>query len=787
VYLGGSLVGTFTHREPAERDGLIVVAMQEPRAKAKQVARAFGVSGETVRRARVRARQGGLSAVTQRGRRGAPLKRTARLRRRAFELFEQGLSISAAHRVLSKHISSETVRVLYHEWAAERDNRAESVEASRGSDQNRYDLLDSAVDDVVGERTTEQAAASTAKLAMATGATGIEAAEQVVDPVAAPEAEPSEDQTEVAESVMEQGRQQIAVESTLESAMAPSATGIEAAEPVVDSVAGLEVDRSEGETAVAETAAETARQEMSLEEVAAQSRSEMVQHVGSWLMLVMLQWLGMYELAKEGSGKAVSQVALRIALDAVAIALTVGQQCVEGIRRLATPSAATLLRSRGAVSASWARRVLGRFAAKGSRFLQFGLVTRLLGRNEQAERVWLYVDNHMRPYTGRRVIRKGWRMQDKRARAGISDYYVHDEEGRPLFRIDVPSHGSLTHWLSPIGKFAREVLGDSQQVCLCFDRGGAFPEQMATLRDDGIGFVTYERAPYERLVSTAFEQQLALVLESKPKRPVVIRYTEQRQKNLGQGRGRVRRICLLMPDGEQINVLTANCTAAADELIRRQLTRWGYQENQFKHEVERWGINQLDGRKVRPYPPDAIIPNPARRRVDRNLRIARAHEGALRRQLVRLEAEDPRRCKVEQDLKRCLQLQQELEALRPSLPTHAAVKDTELAADLVYHPGEYKCVIDAVRIGLANSESELAARLAPHLRKPREAKKTLTNLLTAPGMVRIGRRTVTVALAPAGSASEQRAFGALLQEVTALKLTLPGDPSRRPVRFKLHT
>jgi hypothetical protein len=364
---------------------------------------------------------------------------------------------------------------------------------------------------------------------------------------------------------------------------------------------------------------------------------------------------------------------------------------------------------------------------------------------------------------------------------------VHDEEGRPLFRIDVPSHDSLSQWLSPIARFVRQVLGDAKEVCLCFDRGGAFPEQMATLRDDGIGFVTYERAPYERLVSTAFEHQLTLVLESKPKHPVVIRYTEQRQKNLGRGRGRVRRLCLLMPDGEQINVLTANSTAPADELIRRQLQRWGYQENQFKHEVERWGINQLDGRKVEPYPPDAIIPNPARRRVDRNLRIARANEGALRRELARLGAEDPRRAKLEQDLERSLLLQQELEALRPSVPTHAAVKETELADQLVCHPGEYKSVIDALRIGLANSESELAARLAPHLRKPREAKKTLANLLAAPGLVRATRRTVTVALAPAGNAAERRAFDALLQEVTALKLTLPGDPSRRPVRFRLHT
>jgi hypothetical protein len=54
------------------------------------------------------------------------------------------------------------------------------------------------------------------------------------------------------------------------------------------------------------------------------------------------------------------------------------------------------------------------------------------------------------------------------------------------------------------------------------------------------------------------------------------------------------------------------------------------QENGFHHGVERWGINQLDGRKVDDYPPDAIIPNPARGRLDRALRLVRAEEWTAR-------------------------------------------------------------------------------------------------------------------------------------------------------------
>ena len=42
--------------------------------------------------------------------------------------------------------------------------------------------------------------------------------------------------------------------------------------------------------------------------------------------------------------------------------------------------------------------------------------------------------------------------------------------------------------------------------------------------------------------------------------------------------------------------------------------------------------------------------------------------------------------------------QLDLEALRPYTPTHAPLEDTELAGKLVYHPGNYKAVMDTIRM-----------------------------------------------------------------------------------------
>jgi hypothetical protein len=517
-----------------------------------------------------------------------------------------------------------------------------------------------------------------------------------------------------------------------------------------------------------------------------------VQYLGTWVMLSMLNALGTYALAERLRDKVerkrrstgegfIGKVTLRAALDAVAIALSIGKRCVEGVRWLATPSGPTLLRRKRVMSASWTRRVLARFASEDDTAikLHWDQATSLANSaTEGDERAVFYIDNHPRRYTGKHTIRKVWRMQDKRSTPGISDYYVHDEEGRPLVRIDDPSNGTLTDWLRPIARLLREALGGDTKVLMAFDRAGAFAEYMAGLRDDRFEFVTYERAPYQQLPASAFKGKRWLKVGRKR-----VRFVEAARKNLGKGRGRVRRIHVLTETDAQLSVLAVS-DMPAKFLLTVLFGRWPRQENQFKHENERWGINQLDGRRVEDYPADEIIPNPARRRLDRDLRIARAAEGEALRQLARRDDDDPKRGTYEDDLAHARELQRELEALRPEVPTHAPVSETEFAGKLKRHPGDYKLVIDTLRVALANVESDLAAWLAPELPKPAEAKKTLAKLFDAPGHVRPNGRTITVTLQPAGTNAELRALESLMSRLNALDLTLPGDPSGRALLFK---
>jgi hypothetical protein len=503
-----------------------------------------------------------------------------------------------------------------------------------------------------------------------------------------------------------------------------------------------------------------------------------VQHLGTWLMLASVARLGLHRRAEEARGDRVDAGALRIAIDSVVCALCVGEGCVEGVRRLATPSAPTLLLAERAPSPTWTRRVLARFAdSLGAVYLHLSMSREYIeaARVKAGDRpVVFYVDNHMRPYSGALTVRRGWRMQDKRVRPGITDYYVHDEDGRPVLRVDVPSHDSLTNWLSPIARRLREALGPEAKILLAFDRAGAFPEQMAQLREEGFEFVSYERKPFTLLSASAFDHKITCEGET-------ILYSDART-NLGKARGRVRRIALRMPDERQVN-LVAVSDQDAPWLIGVMRGRW-VQENAFKHGVERWGINQLDGRKTEPYPPDTVVPNPARRRLDCALRLARLRDGEARRELAALAPGDPRRARVDEELADAVAEQERLLALRPTTPMKAPLAQTELAEKLVKHASNYKTAIDTIRIACANAEADLAGELAPFLARPAEAKRALRNLLSAPGHVRLGKRTISVTLLPAGNPDELRAFDRLLLVLSRAKLTLPGDPLGRRLRFR---
>jgi hypothetical protein len=743
VFVGGTLVSSYDVSDKASRNAVLIKLSEDPKVHLGKLVEAFELSREQLRNLQKKYTAGGLPGVMEVKHGGRERVVTPTLRRKLHELFDAGASINLAHTRIKARISRTMVGRTRKAWRLEHEHEMEAN------------------------------ARATAETAEESGAPGVPQLQ-----LAPAQGSASDHAVELEASVAQTAVDAVTPPALDARDMAPAADVAD----LTDVAAGLVSGPSLHDT-----------EEVS-SELIIDAKKQYVQHAGAFIVLALLQTFGLYRHAETLRKKAVDQgdadrrylgkTSLRVALDAAIIALVIGQKCIEGVRRVATPSAKTLLRVLTAVpSESWVRGVLGRFAQACGQGLHlvasFALIEQ--AQREHDARAWFYIDNHMRPYTGKQVVRKGWRMQDKRVRPGTSDYWVHDQDGRPLLRVNCPSHESMTEQLRPIARLLRDGLdhagAERTKISLVFDRAGAFPSEMAALRNAGLEFVTYERGPYARLLTTEFDQTLKLAGET-------FRYCEKHAKNLGRGRGRVRRINLLTQDGDQFNIVGIS-EASPAELIKALLARWALQENQFKYGVERLGINQLDGRRTSRVPDDEIIPNPALRRLLNARSVARKLEGEALRQLAHLPEGDKKRAHWEQELLRSRQQQRAFEEQQPALPKKLRVGDSELAGKLVRHCDDYKLVLDTLRILIANIVAELATTLGPMLARPAEAKKTLDNLLAAPAVIHATRRLIVVELTPAATRRERDAFVQLLRPINARKLSLPGDPARRPLLFRL--
>lgn len=503
-----------------------------------------------------------------------------------------------------------------------------------------------------------------------------------------------------------------------------------------------------------------------------------VLNAGCLLLIAMVFSLGLHEAVLSGWETTIAkQARLRAVLDAIIAALGIGQKSVEGVRRLEHPSGKALLRAPRVPSESGTRLLLKEYLADvGSSDAHFKMTHCYLERSrlEDDAPAVFYVDNHILPYTGKRKLQKGWRMQDKRVRPGTCDYWVHDEDGRPLFRVDVPMHGTLGDWLTPIAKLFREKLGDEQRILLAFDRGGAFPKHLAPLCEEGFEFVTYERAPYDEKPKNAFVATLELEDET------LLAYEEQ--VRLGDSEIQARRIGLLTDDERQVNVIS-NSSLPLARLVEIITGRW-VQEYSFKHGNERWGTNQLDCRKTAKYAPNHIIVNPVHKRLERALLISREREGTARRRLARAKRAD-KRAALKSEIKELVAQQKELETERKITQKYALLKDTELSDKLVYIDTHYKTLLDTILIACINAESELAELIRPHLAKSKQAKMVLQNIFKSKGHIRVHNDRIDLTLELIGNQDERRAAKPFAIALNRLQLCLPGDSCARPLHCRL--
>jgi len=120
VFVGGSLIGTFTPDDRATCNMLLVAAAKAKGVRHGKLAEAFGLGVVTARNIRRRFEKGGLPAIVKRG---GKSKTTPKLVAQLDKLFDEGLTIDEAHRRIRKRVSRAVVGRVHKKWADARKAR----------------------------------------------------------------------------------------------------------------------------------------------------------------------------------------------------------------------------------------------------------------------------------------------------------------------------------------------------------------------------------------------------------------------------------------------------------------------------------------------------------------------------------------------------------------------------------------------------------------------------------------------------------------------------------------
>ena len=395
---------------------------------------------------------------------------------------------------------------------------------------------------------------------------------------------------------------------------------------------------------------------------------------------------------------------------------------------------------------------------------------------------YLYVDGHVRVYYGKRRIPKTHVAQKRLCMPATTDYWVNDKLGEPLFVVTEEAHKGLAKMLPGILDEVRGLIG-FLRVTVVFDRGGWSPKLFAKLIDEGFDIMTYRKGRFRHIPLRCFVRRDAVIDGKK-----VSYMLADRQVRLKNGL-RLRQVTVLREDGRQTPVITSRGDLSDIEAAHRIFRRWT-QENFFGYLKEEFALDALADYDVEPADPERLVPNPARAKLDAEVKQARAD---LERQLAHYGlavAENPEQTRrtvrgfkvanagvggrIELAMKRLENLMER----RKRVPARVPVKDiTEGEVEKL--AVERKHLTHLIKMVAYRSEGELVRELKPLYRRTDDEGRTLIqNALAAAGDIRVGNEELRVILEPLSSAHRTRALAGLCDAINAEAVRFPATKLR---------
>lgn len=389
---------------------------------------------------------------------------------------------------------------------------------------------------------------------------------------------------------------------------------------------------------------------------------------------------------------------------------------------------------------------------------------------------YLYVDGHMKVYSGKRRLAQVWNSQRRMPLPGVHSYFVGDADGKPLLFLTEELSTNLAKAMPRIIEAIKEVVGE-RRFTVIFDRGGYDGKLFAWLTEHHITFITYQRGT-PRLPDAAFSRR-EVRFEGRR-----VRFSLAEDEVRVGGTGPWRRIVVRTKDGHQTPILTnLPRNVAAARIAALMFARWR-QENLFKYMGEHHGLDELVSYGAEPADQSRLVKNPERHRLDRQIAEARKTAAALKAELGEALLDEPKTggrsahgLKVAQRgaVSRLRKIEEEiarLTALRKALPTKVTIAETGRPREVMRR--EHKDIVDRIKIAAYNAEEWMLDRLVAHYPNPHDVRDLLRSFAELSGEIDTTEDGVTVTLDPPDTPLHRRALRGLVEELNAVGTTFPG-------------
>jgi transposase len=453
------------------------------------------------------------------------------------------------------------------------------------------------------------------------------------------------------------------------------------------------------------------------------------------------------------------------------------------------------------------RRKLGELAGYG----KGALLQAALGRHHAAARPdavgFLYLDGHVRVYTGTRELPKTHIARMRIAGPATEETWVGDADGDPVMVITAAPSQSLAAELARLLPDLRALIGPDRACTVVFDRGGYSPAVFTTIIAAGFDVLTYFKGAWARTAPEAFATvdftapdgtvHIYELAERLIDLPVPAQPATGRQGPKPTSTLVLRLIVRRSPGGHQTPILTNRTDLSPAQVAYRMAARWR-QENYFKYAREHFALDALDSYADSPDDLGRLVPNPAKASAQDQVAGARAQLAAAQGGVADaiddagFRARQPGsggKATVDPAAGQALSgansnLASAQEASRET-PSHLPLGQVRPGSRLL--ETETKLLTHAIRMSAYNAESALARLLRPHYaRGDDEARALLREAFTLSGDLQITGDTLHVRLDPPSAPRRSRALAALCTELTDTATRYPGTDLTLAYSIKGH-